>query len=200
MEYVTIDDFIDFFAVFPNGSLNKIKSNINYVDNTIFTTIMIDFTIKNINKYIETNHPLINELLNIINEEAKRRLIVLLSSLSIIASNNNSLKPSVEQPVEQPIEPVEQPIEPVEQPIEPVEPPIEPVEPPIEPVKKSNCVITNVMNMFLDSNGYSDMSLTLKFLKKHHKFNLKINEFNKLLKRMNKFEFDKSNNSFKLKN
>jgi hypothetical protein len=171
MECVTIDDFIDFFAVFPDGSLNKIKSNIIYADNTLFTNIMIDFTLYNINIHIKTNHPLINDLLNIINEEAKRRLIILLNSLSNIASTDNSLKPV----------------------IEPV------VEPVIEPIKKSNCVITNAMNMFLDSKGYSDISLTLKFLKKHHKFNLKLNEFNKLLKRMNKFEFDKYNTFFKLK-
>jgi len=172
MESVTIDDFIDFFAVFPDGSLNKIKSNIIYVDNSIFTNIMIDFTLRNINKYIKTNHPLINDLLNIINEEAKRRLIILLNSLSNIASTDNYLKPIVE-------------------------PVIEPV---VEPTKKSNCVITNAMNMFLDSNGYSDILLTLKFLKKYHKFNLKQKEFSKLLKRMNKYEFNKYNTCFKLKN
>jgi hypothetical protein len=188
MACVTIDDFIDFFAVFPDGSLNKIKSNINYVDNTVFTNIMIDFTLQNINRYIKTNHPLINDLLNIINEEAKRRLIVLLNSLSSITacsanrsvaritSSDNSVKPIVEPVVEPAVEPA------------------------VEPIKKSNCVITNVMNMFIDSKGYSDISLTLNFLKKHHKFNLKLNEFNKLLKRMNKFEINKNNTCFKLKN
>jgi len=180
MACVTIDDFIDFFAVFPDGSLNKIKSNINNVDNTIFTNIMIDFSMQNINKYIKTNHPLINDLLNIINEEAKRRLIVLLNSISNIASNNNLVtEPSVEPIITTPIEKV--------------------VELQDEPIKKSNCVITNVMNMFIDSKGYSDISLTLNFLKKHHKFNLKPFEFIKLLKRMNKFEFNKKISCFKLK-
>jgi hypothetical protein len=82
-----MDDIIDFLAVFPQGTFNNIKKSISDINDSDFIIILRDYTTLKLEKFSSINLELINELITVINIDAKRRLILLLIKNELLKNN-----------------------------------------------------------------------------------------------------------------
>jgi len=206
MSLSILDDIIDFLAVFPYGSLNKLKSSIKLIDNATFNIILTDFKD---NKFISLeiiNSSLIREFVSVITTEYNERQSIILSK-----KNTTHVVKTIISPVSVP----RIPPTPVTAPSIPRTPEII-TRIPVTSVLKENKPVMTVtaqnkvdieqriiyaMKLFVSLDGYSDISLTLNFLKKKKVFYSKYPKhiFIELLTSMNKFKFDKLHTFFILK-
>ena len=190
MSLSILDDIIDFLAVFPYGSLNKLESSIKLIDNATFNIILTDFKDNKFGSLELINSELIRKFVSVITIEYNDRQSKILLQKNAIPVVKTIISPDAEK------KPIALPI------TTPVPPP--PIILPIAaPIIQNNIEqrIINAMTLFKSLDGYSDISLTLKFLTKNNSLNCKYSkfEFIGLLKSINKFKFNKFNNSFKLK-
>jgi len=206
MSVPILDDIIDFLAVFPYGSLNKLKSSIKFIDNATFNIILTDFKDNKFKSLEIINPALIREFVSVITNEYNERQSKILSQ-----KNTTHVVKTIISPVSVP----RIPPTPVTAPSIPPTPVII-TRIPVTPALKENKPVTTVtapnkvdieqriiyaMKLFVSSDGYSDISLTLNFLNKNNMFYSKYSKYTfiELLKSMNKFKFNKLHNFFKLK-
>ena len=187
MSVSILDDIIDFLAVFPYGSLNKLESSIKLIDNATFNIILTDFKDNKFGSLELINSELIRKFVSVITiEYIDRQSKILRHNIKTIISP--AIIPNISSiPVTPPV----------------VTPPV--VTPVLQPIPQNNIIIQQriiyAMNLFISLDGYSDISLTLNFLNKNNAFYSKYTKYDfiELLKTLNKFKFNKNKNFFKLK-
>jgi hypothetical protein len=201
MSVPILDDIIDFLAVFPYGSLDKLKSSIKLIDNATFNIILINFKDNKFRSLDIINSALIREFVSVITNEYNERQSIILSQKNTTHVVKTIISPAITPRI--PPTPV-------------IAPPVIITRIPVTPVLKENKPVTTVtapnkvnieqriiyaMKLFESSDGYSDISLTLNFLNKNNMFDSKYSKYTfiELLKSINKFKFNKFNNFFKLK-
>jgi hypothetical protein len=206
MSVPILDDIIDFLAVFPYGSLDKLKYSIKFIDNATFNIILTDFKDNKFKSLEIINPVLIREFVSVITNEYNERQSKILSQKNPTHVVKTIISPAITPRI---------PPTPVTAPSIPPTPVII-TRIPVTPVLKENKPVTTVtvpnkvnieqriihaMKLFVSSDGWSDISLTLNFLNKNNMLDLKYSKYTfiELLKSINKFKFNKFNNFFKLK-
>lgn len=189
MSLSILDDIIDFLAVFPYGSLDKLKSSIKLIDNATFNIILTDLKDNKFGSLELINSELIRKFVSVITIEYNdRQSKILLQKKNTTPVVKTIISPAVPCILHRPV-------------TTPVPPLI--ILPIATPIIQNNIVqqIICAMKLFISLDGYSDISLTLKFLNKNNRLDSKYSKFKfiELLRGINKFRFNKFNNSFKLK-
>jgi hypothetical protein len=196
MSVPILDDIIDFLAVFPYGSLDKLKSSIKFIDNATFNIILTNFKDNKFKSLEIINPALIREFVSVITNEYNERQSIILSQ----KNTTHVVKTIISPAIAPSIPPA----------------PVIITRIPATPILKENKPFTTVtapnkidieqriiyaMKLFVSSDGWSDISLTLNFLNKNNMLDLKYSKYTfiELLKSMNKFKFNKLHNFFKLK-
>lgn len=185
MSVSILDDIIDFLAVFPYGSLNKLESSIKLIDNATFNIILTDFKDNKFGSLELINSELIRKFVSVITiEYIDRQSKILRHNIKTIISP--AIIPNISSiPVTPPV----------------VTPPV--VTPVLQPIPQNNIIIQQriiyAMNLFISLDGYSDISLTLNFLNKNNAFYSKYTKYDfiELLKTLNKFKFNKNKNKIR---
>ena len=196
MSIPILDDIIDFLAVFPYGTLNKLESSIKLIDNATFNIILTDFKDNKFGSLELINSELIRKFVSVITNEYNER-----QSKILLQKNTTHVVKTIISPAIAPsISPT--PVIITRIPATPVLKENKPITPVVAPNKLDiEQRIIYAMKLFASSDGYSDIALTLNFLNKNYMLNSKYSArvFIDLLKSMNKFKFNKFNNFFKLK-
>jgi len=194
MSSTILDDIIDFLAVFPYGSLDKLRSSIKLIDNATFNIILTDFKDNSFKSLDNINSGLIREFISIITTEYNFRQSKIHVVKTIISP---AVIPSISPTLINENKPIILSSSP------PIAPPITTSSAMLPITHNTNIVqrIMYAMKLFVSLDGYSDISLTLQFLNKNNSLDSKYSKFKfiELLKGINKFQFNKFNNFFKLK-
>ena len=172
MSITILDDIIDFLAVFPYGSLDKLRSSIKLIDNAIFNIILTDFKDNSFKLLDSINSSLIREFISIITTEYNFRQ----SNIRVVKT---IISPAVIPSISPTLINIDKPVAPL------ITPPItSPVTSTIKPVMLPITHNTNIvqriiyaMKLFVSLDGYSDISLTLQFLNKNNSLDSKYSKF-----------------------